>query len=365
MQVPARVRVLIVDDSAFSRRILRDILTRHGCEVVGLAEDGIRAMEMVRELRPDVVTLDVDMPRQDGLSTLRAIMAECPTPVVMVSARTQEAAPTTLACLEAGAVDFVPKLSGSQGLDLREQEKELVAKVLSAARARLRKAPGGPGSSLGERAQPSRVSRPAVVESPASGRKRVCVALGASTGGPRNVVEMLSNLPAAFPAPVLYVQHMPAQFTRSYAARLASAGPLPCKEAEDGEELLPGRIYLAPGDFHMTVIPPLRASGWPRVRLSREPANTLFRPSVDLMMTSVARVYGMGAIGVLMTGMGRDGAAGMKAIKLAGGHTIAESEETAVIFGMPAAAVEEGAAATVAPSYRIAAEIMSGIRDRT
>ncbi|BDG60339.1 protein-glutamate methylesterase/protein-glutamine glutaminase [Caldinitratiruptor microaerophilus] len=351
---PGRVRVLIVDDSAFSRRILRDILARHGCEVVGMARDGAEAVEMVLGLRPDVVTLDVDMPRQDGLTTLKTIMARCPTPVVMVSARTQEAAPITLACLEAGAVDCIPKLSGSQGLDLRDQERDLAARVIAAARARLRR---GGTSTPGSAARPPR--RPA--DPAALPGVRRCVALGASTGGPRNVVEMLARLPADLPAPVVYVQHMPAQFIRSYAARIDQVCPLRCKVAEDGEELLPGTIYLAPGDVHLVVIPPLRAGGWPRVKLTAEPANALFRPSVDVMMTSVARVYGTGAVGVLMTGMGRDGAAGMKAIRLAGGHTIAESEETAVIFGMPAAAIEEAAAEVVLPDYRIAEAIVEGV----
>jgi two-component system chemotaxis response regulator CheB len=348
-----RIRVVVIDDSAFSRRILRDILTRHGCDVIGVARDGVEGFHMVQHLQPDVVTLDVDMPRQDGLETLKAIMAHCPTPVVMVSARTQESAPITLACLEAGAVDCIPKLTGSHGFDLREQETDLVTRVLAAAGANLRRS--------ARPAPPDRPSRPGRLAVP---RTNVCVALGASTGGPRNAVEMLAQLPADLPAPVLYVQHMPAQYIRNYAARIDQVCSLRCKVAEDGEEILPGTIYLAPGDRHLMVIPPLRAGGYPRVKLSLEPAHLLFRPSVDVMMTSVARVYGPGAIGVIMTGMGRDGASGMKAIQLAGGHTIAESEETAVIYGMPQAAVEEGAAAVVEPHYRIADAIVEGVAAR-
>lgn len=353
-----RVRVVIVDDSAFSRRILRDILSRHGCEVVGMARDGVEGLQLVLELRPDVVTLDVDMPRLDGLQTLKAIMDRCPTPVVMVSARTQEAAPVTLACLEAGAVDCVAKLAGSQGLDLRDREADLVARVLTAARA-----------NLGHRGRrPVRIRPVLPSRRPASTdvrQTRACVAIGASTGGPRNVVDMLTQLPADLPVPVLYVQHMPGAFVSSYAARLRQSIPLRCKVAEDGEELLPGTLYLAPGDLHLMAVPPLRAGGWPLVRLSPEPRDALFRPSVDIMMLSVARVYGTGAIGVIMTGMGRDGAAGMEAIRLAGGYTIAESEETAVIFGMPGAAIEIGAVAVVEPHYRIAAAIMEGVAVRT
>jgi two-component system chemotaxis response regulator CheB len=344
-----RIKVLIVDDSAFSRRILRDLLQRAGFDVVGMARDGVEGVELALQLRPDVITLDVDMPQQDGLQTLKAIMQHCPTPVVMISARTQAAAPMTLACLEAGAVDCIAKLSGSQGLDLRDQEADLVARVRAAATARLRKQAGGARRAPAQEPVVRPIDRP------------MAIALGASTGGPRTVVDVVANLPKDLSAPVLYVQHMPAQFTPSYAARLNAVGPLPCKEAEDGEELMPGVIYLAPGDRHLTVAPPIRAGGHMRARLSLEPSHTLFRPSVDVLMTSVARMYGSGAIGVLMTGMGRDGAAGMKAIKLAGGHTIAESEETAVIFGMPAAAIEAGAAVEVVPCYDIPSAIARGM----
>lgn len=345
-----RIKVLIVDDSAFARRILRDILAAAGFEIVGQARDGQEGLEMALQFRPDVVTLDVDMPRLDGLATLKAIMQQCPTAVLMVSSRTQEAAPMALACLEAGAVDCVGKLSGSQGLDLRDQSDELVARVRSAAAARVGGRPMAP---------PVRPATPPPAPAPVSGAIRV-VALGASTGGPRTVVEMIADLPP-LPCPVLYVQHMPAQFTPSYAARLGAVGRMPAKEAEDGEELLPGTIYLAPGDRHLTVAPPIRLGAPPRARLSLEPANTLFRPSVDVLFKSVARMYGTAALGVVMTGMGRDGALGMKQIRLAGGHTIAESEETAVINGMPGACVEEGAAIEVLPSYRIAGAIAKGV----
>lgn len=339
-----RLRVLIVDDSAFSRRILRDVLSKAGFEVIGLARDGKQGLQLALELRPDVITMDIDMPEMDGLTALKAIMEHCPTPVVMVSARTQDAAPATLACLEAGAVDAIGKLSGSHGLDLRDQELELVEKVRVAASAR-----------LGNQRPPTFPLTPPVSPPPSThtGRQRV-VALGASTGGPRNVAEMLARLPANLAAPVLYVQHMPAQFTTGYAQRLNALGPLPCKEVEDDEELLPGRIYLAPGDRHLTVKPPIRVGLPYRLRLSLEPSTTLFRPSVDVMMTSVARLFGPSALGVIMTGMGRDGADGMKAIKLAGGTTIAEAEETAVINGMPGVVVQAGLAHYVAPHYRIA-----------
>lgn len=350
-----RIKALIVDDSAFARRILRDMLSRAGMEVVGMARDGVEGLEMALQLHPDVITMDVDMPRQDGLETLKLIMQRRPTPVVMISARTQDAAPMTLACLEAGAVDCVGKLSGSQGLDLRDQEADLVSRVRAAAGARVRM--GGPSVS-------QKVSLQLTAPSPINVRpvgRPMCVALGASTGGPRTVVDVVAQLPRNLPVPVLYVQHMPAQFTPSYAARLNQVGPLPAKEAEDGEDLLPGVIYLAPGDRHLTVAPPARTGGAIRAKLSLEPSSTLFRPAVDVLMTSVARLYGPGALGVIMTGMGRDGAAGMKQIKLAGGHTIAESEDSAVIWGMPGAAVEEGAAAEVVPANRIAAAIARGV----
>lgn len=335
-----RVRVLVVDDSRFMTRNIVRLLTSHpSIEVVGTARDGREAVELVPKVRPDVITLDLEMPVMNGREALRFIMTHFPTPVVVVSTLTQAEADETIACLEEGAVDCVGKPSDGGSLD--QQKWELVGKVLLAAASRPR---------VGRRLATAPLRSQIYL-------RRGAVALGASTGGPKNVLDVIPLLPADLPAPVFYVQHMPATFTRSYAERLDKVSALRVKEAEMGEEALPGVVYVAPGDRHLVVVVrpgTTRAT----LRLSQYPSDVLFRPSVDVLMKSVAEVYGHQSVGVLMTGMGRDGAVGMKAIHDRGGYTVAESKETCVVDGMPAAAVGLGAVDVVVPCTDIPLEIL-------
>jgi chemotaxis response regulator CheB len=311
------VRVVVIAESLFARRALRDLLERHGCRVLGAAGGDV-GLRLAVVHRPDVVAVDVGERSRRGalLRALRTLQL----PVVVVRR---------------------PEGPAGSAATLRGQEALLVERVRAAV------ADGGrSGRALGR------------------GAVRRCLAIGASTGGPRNVLEVLRRLPAALPVPVLYVQHMPAGFLRAYVDRLRSTVGLACKLAEQGEELRPGTVYVAPGDRHLVVTPPEVAGGSPRVALSLQPEEAPFRPSVDVLMQSVARVYGPGAVGVLMTGMGRDGAEGMRAIRRAGGHTIAESEETAVVFGMPRAAIEAEAVVEVQPHYRIAEAVLAAVGAR-
>jgi len=345
----SRVKVLVVDDSAMMRRVISSILRAHpAIEVVGTARNGLQALEMIAGLRPDVVTLDLEMPVMNGIETLDRIMSGHPTPVVVISSLTQEEADATVECLEKGAFDCVAKPSGGISLDLDRQAQEIIAKVLVAARSRTC---GRPRAITAARMR--RASR-----GPMDGDH--AVAIGASTGGPRNLMDVIPALPANIGVPIFVVQHMPATFTGSFAERLNAHSAVGVKEAEPGDAVRGGMVYIAPGGQHMTVV----RTG-PRKKaldLSLEPDDTLFRPSVDVLMTSVATVYRRSCTGVLMTGMGNDGAQGMLAIKRAGGPTIAEDESTCIVFGMPRAAIACGAADIVAPSHRIAAEIVRILR---
>jgi len=334
-----RVRVVVVDDSSFMARSIARILSSHASiEVVGIARNGQEAVQLIPQLKPDVITLDLEMPVMNGREALRFIMTHFPTPVVVVSTLTQAQAEETIACLEEGAVDCVGK---PHRRSLGEHRAELIAKVLLAAASR------------------PRVSRRLATVPVRSQiyRRRGAVALGASTGGPKNVLDVIPLLPPDLPAPVFYVQHMPATFTRFYAQRLDKLSALKVKEAEMGEEALPGVVYVAPGDRHLLVVvrPGMTR---PTLRLSQYPSDALFRPSADVLMKSVAQVYGRKSVGVLMTGMGRDGALGMKAIHDHGGYAVAENQETCVVYGMPAAAVQLGAVDAEVSSTDIPLEIL-------
>lgn len=341
-----RARVLVVDDSPLMREVIPEILRRAGdLEVVATARDAYVAWERIRTERPDVITLDVQMPRMDGLTFLERLMSARPTPVVMVSSLTEEGGQTALRALELGAVDFVakPRLDLRSGLLVRADE--LVEKVRAAAGARLR------------RPRPVRVigaggARRRDVAAAASVTDTV-VAMGASTGGTEAIREILEALPAAAPGLVI-VQHMPPIFTRSFAERLDRTCEVRVAEAVDGQRILVGHALIAPGDRHVTVA---RSGSALVVRLSDVAPVNRHRPSVDVLFNSCARQVGSAALGVLLTGMGSDGAAGLEAMRRAGGLTIAQDEESCVIFGMPKEAIERGAAAHVLPPARIAQEI--------
>ena len=340
-----KIRVLVVDDSAFVRQALsRMIGSAPDMEVVATAADGMEGLEKTRALRPDVVTLDIKMPRMDGLAALARIMAECPVPVLLLSSVTSEGADVTLRGLEIGALDFVDKSSVQGPMNLLALADELQSKVRALAWSRERHA-----------AAPA----PAVSEAtlPARGRTEVVV-IGTSTGGPPALQQIVPALPKDLALAILVVQHMPVGFTRSLADRLAARSHLPVREAAEGEVVQPGVVLIAPAGRHTKV---RRRGSVVRIVIDDEPAEALHRPSVDVLMASVAKAYGDRAFGLVLTGMGADGVEGLRAIRLAGGVTLAESEETCVIYGMPKAAVEAGVVDRSVPLYRLAEEIRGAV----
>jgi len=349
------VRVLVVDDSSFMRKALSGLLSSDPeIQVVGTAPDGRFVLRKLEQLQPDVVTLDIEMPGMDGITTLSKIMCDHPVPVLMVSSLTQEGAAVTLNALSLGAVDFVPKPSGQISLDIENARAEIIAKVKAAAKADLKNLAKG---RIRVAAQAPEIAaaaaeRPAAQARPVGPVARI-VAIGVSTGGPQTLMGILPQLPANLAAPVMIVQHMPEGFTRTFAERLDQACMLAVKEAEDGDALGNGRAYLAPGGSHMTV------TRGRTIRISKEPYDTLHKPSVDVMMESVINVFGASAIGVLLTGMGKDGAESMVKLRRRGGHTIAESAQTAIVYGMPREAVELGGAEFVLPADRVAEQLVA------
>ena len=350
----ARIRVLIVDDSALMRRLLSDLLSSAPeIEIVGTARDGREAVLQAARLKPDVITLDVEMPEVSGLEALPAILAVHPVPVVMVSALTQEGADVTLQALELGAVDFMAKPERNQLAEMRASRDLLVGKVLAAAQSRVRRprrtasssstsssttSPSTKGvTSRSPTRPPSLSATPPPI--PASASSPLCFVIGISTGGPQALSQVFPLLAPPL-LPILVVQHMPAQFTGIFAERLNRYSTLPIKQAEEGDAVLPDRILIAPGGRHMVLI------GHPprvRIALSDQPPVSGHRPSIDVLFQSAARAYQSAAIGLLMTGMGRDGVEGCKAILAARGFTLGQDEGTSVVYGMNKAAFLEGA----------------------
>lgn len=318
--------------------------------VVDTARNGQEAIEKIKRLKPDVVTMDVEMPVMDGISALEQVMKECPTPVVMVSSLTHAGAVATLRALELGAIDFVAKTAGPIS-NISGIRTEILSKCRAAVKANF--------SQL-TRAQTSGtipvLKRPYL---PASGlsEERI-IAIGTSTGGPRALQEIITKLPGSIPCGVLVVQHMPPGFTKSLAERLNSLSSVTVKEAEHNDVIRPGLVIIAPGDYHMLIE---REGGKAVVKLNQQPPIGGHRPAVDPMMESVARIYGGKTIGVILTGMGHDGAKGMQAIKRQNGYTIAEDQSTAVVFGMPKSAIELGVIDKIAPITGITAEILKAL----
>jgi two-component system chemotaxis response regulator CheB len=339
--------VLVVDDSAFVRKaITRMLKGAPDIEVVGMAGDGEQGLELARTLQPDVVTLDIQMPRLGGLETLSRLLPETPCAVLLLSSLTREGADVTLRGLELGALDFVDKSTVQGPMNLLGLQQELLAKVRALAHAPRPRPP------VAEEKPPE----PA--EPVGAGARAEVVAIGASTGGPAALQALVPALPAGFPAAVLVVQHIPRGFSRSLAERLASRSALPVREAVDGERLQPGTVLVAPAGLHLKLH---RRGTAVKVSLDEEPRSALHRPSVDVLMASVARVFGPRAVGVVLTGMGSDGTAGLKAIRQAGGRTLAESEESAVIYGMPKSAVDAGVVDRALPLGHLAAEILAAV----
>lgn len=340
------IRVLVVDDSAFVRQALQRMLRDDPeIEVVGAARDGRQCLELLGELRPDVVTLDLQMPGMGGLEALERIMATQPVPVLLLSSQAHQGADVTLRALELGALDFIDK-SSVGSMDLLSLSDELRAKIHALARV----AP----EQLLRRAAPA--GAPAADEPRNAAAEALVIA--SSTGGPSALQALIPRLPATLRAAVLVVQHMPPGFTRSLADRLALKSALPVREASDGEPVARGQVLIAPAGRHMKL---RRRADRVKVWLDEEPRSALHRPSADVLMASAAKVYGARAMGVVLTGMGSDGALGLLAIRAAGGRTLAESEQSCVIYGMPKAAVEAGAVERSLPLWRMAEAILAEV----
>ncbi|MTV47816.1 chemotaxis-specific protein-glutamate methyltransferase CheB [Heliobacillus mobilis] len=371
-----QMKVLVVDDSAFMRKVISDMIASEpGMVVIGTARNGQDAMEKISQLKPDVITLDVEMPVMDGLTTLERIMSTNPLPVVMLSSLTQQGADATMQALQKGAVDFVPKPSGSISLDIHKVREQLISKLRVAAIAKIR--PRISEIRSFTRPVTSPAPQPAVatlpelpkrtnISSPGSSRLNRLVLIGTSTGGPKALYEVIPKLPADLGAAVLIVQHMPPGFTRSLAERLDAASALKVKEAQDGEEIVTGTVYIAPGDYHFKVTvtdkPGAGKQMW--VKLTQDPPVGGHRPAVDVMMTSAAQQYWSSMVGVVLTGMGSDGTEGIKLIKKLQGRTIAEDASSCVVFGMPKVAIESGCVDKVVPITGVADEIVKLLQDR-
>ena len=326
-----QVRVLVVDDSALMRKLIPQMLAAdESIDVVGTAMDGSFCLKKIEELRPNVVTLDLEMPGMNGIDTLKEIMRRQPVPVIVVSSHSTEGASVTMKALGLGAFDFVTKPKDASA-HMAETARELIAKVKAASECKLK---------------PRITSAPPKPEKqPApTGAPNKIVAVGVSTGGPQALEYVLSQLPGDFPGAITVVQHMPDGFTDMFARRLDEVCPLRVKEAQSGDLLLPGRVLICPGSRHMKV---KRLPLGDIVVLSDEPRVNGHRPSVDVLLRSVAEEFHSNAVGVLMTGMGDDGAEGLGAIKKEGGMTIAQNEESCVVYGMPKAAIERGYAIRV------------------
>ncbi|HXG25138.1 MAG TPA: chemotaxis response regulator protein-glutamate methylesterase [Chthonomonadales bacterium] len=353
----APVRVLVVDDSAFMRKMVGEILNRAGMEVVAVARDGMDALEKARRLRPDVITLDVEMPRMDGLTFLSELMPTLPTPVVVLSSLASHGAETTIRCLERGAFDCLHKPSGAISLDIDTIGAEIVAKVQAAARARRCGAWVARPLDTGRQIT-GRQAKATIHQSSGPVRHTAVVIIASSTGGPGALQQVLPLLPADLQAAVVVVQHLPVGFTAALSKRLDASSALSVREAYAGDTLERGKVLVAPGGVHLAF------DAERRVTLDHEPPIWGVRPAADVAMRSAAERFGPLAIAVVLTGMGRDGALGAKAIQQHGGVCIAQDEATSVIFGMPRAALEAGAVDRLLPLDEIAGAIVEAVEER-
>ena len=402
------IRVLVADDSAFMRKVLTDLFSRQSdFEVVGTAVNGRDAISKIKQIKPDLVTMDVNMPVMDGLSALSVVMNECPVPVVMLSSLTQQGTEATVRALGLGAVDFISK-SGGPISRIDTIEDEILKKCRNAVKAHVRKSvalpanrpsegkkddppvmkrvelprrhgmklapyvpdsvpPSADGSAGAKRDNPLLKKRshiPAsIIGHPAAAAGRGgtagrLVAIGTSTGGPQALQTVITRLPGNLPCGVVVVQHMPAGFTKALAERLNSISQVTVKEAEDGEQIRPGHVYIAPGNFHMRI---REDGGVRKIKLGQDPPVGNHRPAVNVMYDSVAPL-GRSLVAVIMTGMGADGCEGMKKIKAAGGYCIAQDEPTCVVYGMPRAVVDAGLADEVRPVQDIAGAIVKAVK---
>ncbi|MBI5849257.1 MAG: chemotaxis response regulator protein-glutamate methylesterase [Nitrospirae bacterium] len=356
------VRVLIVDDSAFMRNALSSMLSSDPeIQVVGLARDGLDAIEKVLQLKPDVVTMDVEMPRLDGLGALKQIMERYPVPVIMVSSLTTEDAKVTLDALDLGAVDFISKNLSNLSIDIVKIKEILINKV----------------KEIAKKARPLRrpvvarkletVHAPTLMPVPSQGgtsrttgeRRVSVVAIGSSTGGPKALQEIIPKLPKDFPVPIIIAQHMPATFTGPFAQRLNELSQVTVQEAKEGDVLKAGVVLIAPGGGHMRV--QRRRSLETIISISDAIEEYIYRPSVDALMLSVSECFPGRALGVILTGMGNDGVKGMKVMKQGGARIFAQNEETCVVYGMPKAVVDAGIADKILAVEEIAGEMVNSV----
>ena len=339
----SRIKVLVVDDSALMRKLLTEFLSRDPqIEVVGAAPDPLVARDKIKQLNPDVLTLDVEMPRMDGLTFLENIMRLRPMPVVMVSSLTERGAETTLQALELGAVDFVTKPKIDLEAGIRQYADELVAKIKAASKARVRGLSGI-----------APAPRPVLRRSLLRTTEKI-IAIGASTGGTEAIKEVLEMMPADAPA-ILITQHIPAAFSAPFAARMDRSSAMKVCEARDGQQIVPGHAYIAPGDWHLELT---RDGARYVCRLNQKPPENRHRPSVDTLFKSVAQHAGANAVAAILTGMGDDGARGLLAMREAGARTVVQDEASSVVWGMPGAAFKLGGAEQVLPLGRIAEALL-------
>jgi two-component system, chemotaxis family, protein-glutamate methylesterase/glutaminase len=352
----SRIKVLVVDDSAVVRQVLTAMLAEdHGIEVLGAASDPLRAMERMKVQWPDVIVLDVEMPRMDGITFLKQIMHERPTPVIICSTLTEKGAKTTIEALGAGAVAIVTKPKLGLKRFLNDSSDDLVAAVKTAARANVKRlaSKGAPPPAP----SPKHSADVILASGPSRAMSRTTervVAIGTSTGGTQALEEVLTALPGVVPG-IVIVQHMPEKFTAAFAARLDSICNITVKEAQNNDRVLPGRALIAPGGKHML----LRPSGAQYfVEVVDGPLVNRHRPSVDVLFRSVAKSAGGNALGIIMTGMGDDGAAGLLEMRTAGAQTVAQDERSCVVFGMPKEAINRGAVEKIVPLHGIAGEIL-------
>ena len=347
MSQGGKIRVLIVDDSALMRQFISDILNSDPrIEVAGTARDGKDALAQIKTLQPDIVTMDVEMPVMDGLKALEEIMRTNPMPVIMVSSMTQEGAEITMKALAAGCVDFIGKPSGTISLNIREIGQELIDKVIAASTAKIRPRTGifTPKHTLPQSSDFRRMAPPV------TGGRRDIVAIASSTGGPMALGELLPKLPKKFPVPIVITQHMPKEFTASFAKRLNDSSQIEVMEGFDGLTLRPGRAVIAPGGYHMLV---KRRAGTAICSLSDSPPILSVKPAANVMFQSVANEYGGNVLCVILTGMGRDGTDGALILHKKGAYVIGESQKTCVVYGMPKAAADAGVVDEVLPLNEI------------
>ncbi len=346
------INVLVVDDSAFMRNALSSMISSDPeITIIGTARDGVEAVDKVAELKPDIVTLDVEMPRMNGIEALKLIMEKTPVPVIMVSRLTTEGVEVTLDALDIGAVDFIPKNLSDLSINIVKIKEVLIEKIKNICRN---------GNGHKRVLLPSRPLDIKQKTQTYSSRRTVgIVSIGSSTGGPRALQSIISSLPENYPVPVLIAQHMPASFTGPFAERLNHLSAVSVKEAEDGEAISEGHVYIAPGGCHMGIAQDRLTKT--TIKIVKDNGKYIYKPSVDFLMQSVVEFFSGHVLGVILTGLGNDGAKGMKEIKNKGGRTIAESEESCIVYGMPRAVINSGCADKIIPLTEIAGELINAV----